>query len=160
MFLRTENITEKKLLGIKIRTSLTENKTIELWRKFMSRRKEIKNNLNSELISMQVFDDVSYFEKFDPKNKFDKWAVVEVKDLNSVPDQIETFILNEGLYAVFLHKGHPSTGPKTFEYIFGTWLPNSKYILDHRPHFGVMGDKYNNDDPASEEELWVPIRLK
>jgi AraC family transcriptional regulator len=50
--------------------------------------------------------------------------------------------------------------PKTFQYIFGTWLPNSEYVLDNRPHFEILGEKYKNDDPTSEEEIWIPIKAK
>ena len=73
---------------------------------------------------------------------------------------METYILPGGLYAVFLHKGAATTGPKTFQYIFGTWLPESDYSLDIRPHFEILGEKYKNDDPDSEEEIWIPIKPK
>lgn len=43
-----------------------------------------------------------------------------------------TFILSGGLYAVFDHKGL-SNDSRIFQYIFGTWLPNSGYLLDDRP---------------------------
>jgi AraC family transcriptional regulator len=43
--------------------------------------------------------------------------------------------------------------PAAFEYIFATWLPSSEYVLDHRPHFEILGDKYINDHPDSEEEI-------
>jgi AraC family transcriptional regulator len=68
--------------------------------------------------------------------------------------------LPEGLYAVFLHRGPATTGPKTFEYIFQTWLPASEYFLDHRPHFEILGTNYKNDDPDSEEEIWIPVKPK
>ncbi|WP_371811654.1 GyrI-like domain-containing protein [Flavobacterium sp. M31R6] len=42
--------------------------------------------------------------------------------------------------------------------MFRTWIPNSKYDLDHRPHFEILGAKYKKDDPNSEEEIWVPIK--
>lgn len=29
------------------------------------------------------------------------------------------------------------------------WLPNSDYLLDDRPHFELLGDKYKNNDPNS-----------
>lgn len=41
-----------------------------------------------------------------------------------------------------------------------TWLPASDYNLDNRPHFEVLGEKYKNNDPTSEEEIWIPIKLK
>jgi AraC family transcriptional regulator len=59
-----------------------------------------------------------------------------------------------------LHKGAASDGPKTFQYIFGTWLPDSEYLIDNRPHFEILGEKYKNEDPTSEEEIWIPIKPK
>ncbi|MES2761381.1 MAG: GyrI-like domain-containing protein [Bacteroidota bacterium] len=156
---RIETFTEKKLIGQRIITSLTEHKTFELWQGFMQRRKEIENSIGTDLYSVQTFND-QYWANFNPANKFEKWAAIEVKDHNSIPDNMEAFTIQSGLYAVFIHKGLPSEGPKTFQYIFGTWLPNSTYQLDDRPHFAVMGDKYSNTDPASEEELWIPVMLK
>lgn len=76
-----------------------------------------------------------------------------------MPNEMETFTLTAGLYAVFDYKGS-SADNRIFQYIFGVWLPNSVYLLDDRPHFEVLGDKYKNADPDSEEEIWIPIRTK
>jgi AraC family transcriptional regulator len=65
--------------------------------------------------------------------------------------------LPSGLYAVFDYKGS-SNDQSIFLYIFGSWLPNSGYNLDDRPHFEVLGNKYKNNDPTSEEEIWIPIK--
>ena len=47
---------------------------------------------------------------------------------------------------------------KTFQYIFGTWMPDSGYKWDNRPQFEILGEKYKNNDPSSEEEIWIPIK--
>jgi AraC family transcriptional regulator len=72
---------------------------------------------------------------------------------------METYTLPGGLYAVFFYKGL-NTDTSIFEYIHRTWLPNSNYLLDNRPHFEILGEKYKNADPNSEEEIWIPIKLK
>jgi AraC family transcriptional regulator len=158
MFLRIEILPEKKLIGKRIEMTFANNKTFELWNGFMIRRKEIMNNLTSELFSMQIYNGPSYFENFNPETIFEKWAAVEVADFNSVPDGMETFSLKGGLYAVFIHKGAAAMGQKTFQYIYGTWLPSSDYLLDERPHFEILGKKYKNNDPDSEEEIWIPVK--
>ena len=160
MYLRTENLSPKKLIGQRIITSFSENRTVDLWQNFMPRRKEILNNLTHDLISMQVYPESYNFTIFDPVIKFEKWAAIEVSDFDTIPDGMESFTLFGGLYAVFIHKGAASTGPKTFQYIFGEWIPSSDYALDNRPHFEILGKKYINDDPASEEEIWIPIKAK
>jgi AraC family transcriptional regulator len=109
---------------------------------------------------MQVYDATMDFSQFNPHIAFEKWAAVEVPNFDEVPDGMETYILPAGLYAVFVHRGGPATGAATFQYIFGTWLPASEFIVDNRPHFELLGAKYKNDDPASEEEICIPIRPK
>ena len=150
-------IAEKKLTGKRLSMTFADNKTNDLWKSFMPRRKEIQNNLNSDLISMQVYDKPFDFINFNPNAVFEKWAAVEVAGFDIVPDEMETFTLNSGLYAVFFYKGL-STDTKIFQYIFGTWLPGSNFKLDDRPHFEILGEKYRNNDPDSEEEIWIPVK--
>lgn len=159
MIPRIETLSEKKLVGKRITLSLSNNKTAELWKSFMPRRKEIQNNIDTDLYSMQKYD-ASYFNTFNPNAEFEKWAAVAVTDFNEIPEAMEPITLVGGLYAVFVHKGDVSTASKTFQYIFGTWLPNSEYVLDDRMHFELLGEKYKNNDPSSEEEIWIPIQLK
>lgn len=139
--------------------SFSDNKTGELWRSFMPRRKEIQNNIGIELYSMQIYAPL-FFNNFNPNTAFEKWAAIEVTNFDTVPNEMEAFVLPGGLYAVFLYKGIASEAAKTFQYILGTWLPTSGYALDTRPHFEILGEKYKNNDPDSEEEIWIPIRPK
>jgi len=154
---RIISIGEKKLVGKCLTMNLIENKTGELWASFMSRRQEITNALYKDLISMQLYP-IGYFADFKPTNSFEKWAAVEVSDFEHVPRDMETFVLSGGLYAVFDYKGS-STNNSIFQYIFGVWLPDSGYTLDNRPYFEVLGEKYKNADPSSEEEIWIPISI-
>jgi AraC family transcriptional regulator len=156
--LRITTLAEKKLIGKRITMSLSNNKTAEVWRGFMPRRKEILNNIGTDLYSIQVYPPM-YFVNFNPAAKFEKWASFEVTHFDTVPDDMETIALPGGLYAVFLYKGL-NTDTTIFEYIFRTWLPNSEYALDHRPHFEILGAKYKNGDLNSEEEIWIPIIMK
>jgi AraC family transcriptional regulator len=154
---RFETITEKRFVGKRISMSFSDNKTKALWQSFMSRRGEVKNNIGTGLYSLEMYPP-HFFVHFDPGVEFEKWAAIEVHDLDTVPEGMETLAVPEGLYAVFLYKGLASSAPEAYQYIFGTWLPNSDYVLDNRPHFAVMGEKYKNNEPSSEEELWIPIK--
>src|SRR5690606_33575663 len=130
----------------------------ELWRSFTPRRKEITNNLTNDLISLAVYKP-THFSDFKPTNEFERWATVEVSDFNTIPNEMDRLILQSGLYAVFNYKGL-STDNSIFKYILSEWLPSSEYVLDNRPHFEVLGEKYKNNDPNSEEEIWIPIKPK
>lgn len=155
---RIEILKEKKLIGNRLKMSLIRNKTGQLWGMFAPRIKLINNKVSANKISMQVYDK-SYYENFKPNNEFEKWATVEVKDFQEVPAGVETFTLEGGEYAVFHYRGL-SSDRRIFEYIFMNWLPSSKYKIDDRPHFEILGENYKNDSPTSEEEIWVPIIRK
>lgn len=155
---RIEILEEKKLIGNRLKMSLTSNKTGQLWGSFSPRIKDITNKVTTDKISMQVYDKL-YYTNFNPTTEFEKWAAIEVANFDNTPEEMETFTLIGGEYAVFDYKGS-STDGSIFQYIFMKWLPNSKYQLDSRPHFEVLGEKYKNNDPTSEEEIWIPIKKK
>ncbi|WP_298506793.1 GyrI-like domain-containing protein [uncultured Maribacter sp.] len=157
---RIEIIKNKKLLGKQLKMSLAENKTLDLWQSFMQQKKEINNLVDSNLYSIQVYDTSLNFKDFSPQVVFTKWAAVEVKDYDAVPQAMEPFTLPGGTYAVFIHKGLASNFHKTMNYIYGIWLPQSDYILEQRPHFEKLGEKYKNNSEDSEEEVWIPIKAK
>ena len=152
---RIEMLESKKLIGIRMEMSLLNNKTAELWQKFMPRRAEVKNRINSDFISMQ-----KYGENWDfaPDLPFEKWATVEVSSLEEVPINMETYQLQGGKYAVFIHRGPASEAAKTMQYIFGQWFPKSKYVPDNREHFEILPEGYSPVDPRATEEIWIPIK--
>jgi AraC family transcriptional regulator len=152
-------IQEKKLAGKRMTMSLAQNKTQQLWKSFMRQRTKIRNSTGTELYSLQCYPE-SYFSAFNPDTEFEKWALAEVSDFDVVPEEMETFLLPGGLYAVFHYQGIPSAAAPTFRYIFKTWLPNSPYNLDNRPHFEILGEKYKNESRDSEEDIYIPIQQK
>jgi len=85
---RIEILPEKILIGKRIKMTFSNNKTGELWKSFMQRRKEIKNNLTTVLYSLQLYDKSFDFHKFDPDISFEKWAAVEVS--NDLPPLKQT----------------------------------------------------------------------
>ena len=149
-------IKSKNLVGISLKMSLAESRIAELWSSFMPRLSEIKNLISSDLYSLQVYDS-NYFDEYNPRLVFEQWALIEVENFDNIPSGMQSFVLSEGQYAVFLHKGM-NTDNSIFQYIYGSWLPNSVYQLDSRPHFELLGSKYKNESPDSEEEIWIPIQ--
>lgn len=157
---RIEIISTKNLVGMHQRMSLVKNEIPGLWKSFMSRRKEVLHVVNAEFYSVEVYDDLSYFDIFNPSREFNKWAAVEVSSAVDIPDNMDSLIIPAGTYAVFTFKG---SGQDIFSFygaIFNEWLPSSKYVLDNRPHFACMGEKYRNGDPGSEEEIFIPVTVR
>lgn len=155
---RIENLTAKKLIGMSLETSLVENKTVQLFKTFMPRKKEIQNVKSKDVFDIRVYPN-DYYANFSPAATFTKWAAVEVSTLEELPNGMQPIILTGGKYAVFTIKSADST-PNTFQYIFTQWLPNSIYKLADRPHFDILGEKTQQRAPEAEEEIWIPIQLK
>ena len=150
------DLSPKKLLGKHLIMSMAEDKTGLLWASFMPHRKQIQHQIGKDLYSLQIFPQ-GYFNAFNPTTSFEKWALVEVEHHESIPENMESFSLPGGQYAVFNHKGMDTA---IFQYIYSTWLPASGFELDDRPHFEVLGEKYKQGSQDSEEEIWIPISAK
>lgn len=52
--------------------TLSENRTYDPWKSFMPQRKEIRNKLNAELISVEGYDPDLDFKDFNPTTEFEK----------------------------------------------------------------------------------------
>ena len=148
---------ETKFIGMNSVISYSNYRIGELWGNFMPRRNEIQNTIGTELFNIQINPD--NFD-FNPQTEFIKWAVVSVTDFDFLPEGMQSLIVEEGLYAVFIYKGDQSGIAAFFNSIYTEWLPNSDYELENRPQFEILGEKYKNNSPDSEEEIWIPIKKK
>ncbi len=158
---RIELLPQKKLIGKHVTMSLLQDRTLELWQGFMPIRKLVQNTIGTDLYCLQVYEPGFDFSGYTPDTVFEKWAAIEVTGFTTAPPGgMDNFELPGGLYAVFPYKGRAADFKDTFMYIYYTWMPKSGYEVDHRPHFEVLGEKYKNNDPESEEDIWVPIKKK
>jgi AraC family transcriptional regulator len=160
MNFRFETIAEKHLVGFSDRFSMNDQRIPQLWQKLMPRRGEIQGVLSSDLFSIEEYDDLSFFQAFNPTKEFKKWAAVEVDHTADNPDDFERLSIPSGDYVVFTFVGPPSEAFKAYSFVFQSWIPSSGFDVDLRPHFAIMGAKYKLNDNSSEEEIWIPIKKK
>lgn len=146
---------ETILIGLRQTMSFAQNTTPLLWKGFMPRRKEIPA-VNPDLFSLQLYSE-GFFEQFNPNAEFEKWAATAVVATEVPPAGMEMMVIPEGKYAVFQYKGNPANGAEVFGYILTEWLPQSGYVLDNRPHFELLGEKYKNGSNDSEEAIYIPV---
>ena len=64
---RIETLPETLLVGMCLRMSIAENRTGQLWQRFMSRRKEIEHAKSNDRYSIQFYP-LDYFRAF--RNNF------------------------------------------------------------------------------------------
>ncbi len=150
-----KNFPATKFIGKNLSFTYANYRAFELWSSFMPRRKEILNAIGTDLFNIQINP-----ENFDfkPNTPFVKWAAVEVSNIDLAPEGMETLEIKEGLYAVFNYKGDQSNAAAFFKAIYTECLPALGYQLGNHPQFEILGEKYKNNDPNSEEEIWIPIK--
>lgn len=68
--------------------SLVHNKTGQLWNSFGPYIEDIKNKINGDKISMQLYES-SYHKRFNRNSEFEKWASVEVSDFKNTTKELE-----------------------------------------------------------------------
>jgi len=159
MIPRIVEINARKLTGLHVKTSLAENNIPQLWSDFMPRIAEVLNNKDSGCYEVHPFDSNFKMENFTEDMVFEKWASVEVFDFDNIPKGLNTLIIEGGKYAVFEHKGKMSNIQMSFDYAYGTWLPNSEYEIDKRADFECYGEQYFGPEHSeSITELWIPIK--
>jgi AraC family transcriptional regulator len=137
--------------------TLLADSTADLWQDFQRLLRAQGVAPEAARYSVRVYQP-GYFEDFNPAVPFEKWASVALGPNESLLPGTEMLVLPGGLYAVFDYRGPAAAGSQVFNYIFGTWLPASGYVLDERPHFEVLGERFHRTAPDSEEEIWVPVR--
>ena len=137
--------------------SLAEPAMGALWRAFRPRVGEVGNRASDSFISMRVFEG-PVGSAPDPGARFRQWAAVEVDGPGEVPDGMDAHTLAGGLYAVFTYRGRADAFEEAGRYIYGEWLPGSRYELADREFFEVLPSSYRPDDPEATETVWIPIR--
>ncbi len=156
-----KEISAIKLVGIKVSTSLADDKTSLLWQHFMKLRGGVENKVSENLFSVQVYGKNFMTGDFTTESVFQKCAAMEVESYDKVPKGIEALEIPEGKYAVFTHRGTAKEFADTSKFIFEKWLPKSGHRLANRPHFEVLGTNYKGpESPDSEENIWIPIEEK
>lgn len=146
-----QNLPEKILVGMSDTILMSESHKIgQLWQKFMPKKHLISNKINNSHVAVQVYTSENKMDE-----PFEIWAAIEVPEVNSIPSEMQVIKIPEGNYAKFTLKGM-NIG-ELYNDIITKWQPSSGYIIDNRPHFQIMDERYKNGSPDSEEDVYIPI---
>jgi AraC family transcriptional regulator len=126
---------------------------------------EIVNRTNPSVaygICGNVAEEPSPSEKTED-TEYTDLVSVEVSGLDHMPEGMTGRTIPERTYAVFTHKGplFPNRLQQAYDYIYGTWVPQSRYELDGGFDFEFYDDRFATvDDDASELDIYVPIKVE
>lgn len=149
-----------KLIGIRGKTSLRNNKLPELWQTFNARVEEIKTR-TSGIRGYGVCETDQDFDlnQFDEGTETNHFIGAEVIDFADIPQGMAAKTLDGGKYAVFTHRGKMNTLQMTYEYIWGTWVLCSGFEIDPRDDFEFYDERYlEPENDMSEFDIYIPVK--
>jgi AraC family transcriptional regulator len=135
------------VVGLHITTKPKSPEIPKLWDQFVPRLDEVQNV--SEL-------DVSYGVMASAGDSMDYMAGSPVREAIELPAGMTRWDIPEATYAVF--ESTIPTIEKTFDYIFGAWLPASDYQHNSGPVLERYGETFSPDTPVVS--IYIPIVKK
>ena len=93
--------------------------------------------------------------------EMEKFEYVAGMMVDSTDDINPEFVAREvppSKYAVFTHKGLLFNLGETYNYIFTEWVKNCGYEINTMLNFEWYDDRFKDNDPASEFDIYVPIK--
>lgn len=146
------------IVGASTYTSIANNAIYKLWEDFMPDAQRIENRTDEDFYELSPCDADFNEEEFTMDTLFKKVAGVRVNESFVVPEGMAKYTIDQGKYAIFVHKGYIKDIQITYDYIHKTWLPNSNYNADDRISFEKYGPAYlGHENPESELEIYLPI---
>ena len=143
---------EVKIIGI-ARQYQEDDLDIEtLWSAFRPNVSQIENR-----VGCNAFGIYEEYQENDTNVEFSYICSVEVSDFDHVPEGMISRVIPEHLYAVFQHKGAISSLPETLKYIWGSWLPKSRYDYVEKPDFELYAP--GNQPETAEKMLFLHIPI-
>jgi len=128
----------------------------ELWTRFVPRAPELEHRIDGATYGVCCLPGEG------PKNpeSFTYVAGVEVENLEKIPEGMIGVELPAREYAVFAYTGGIGPElPKTMQYIFGQWLPESDYEADGSD-FEYYDDRFDPVTGQGTFFIYVPVKAR
>lgn len=149
---------ESHVVGLRISVRPdTKGDIPKAWMEMHAREDEFENVVQGHALGILLH------KAGGPGRGFDYLCGLEVDTADApVPDGMERITLAAQRYAVFTHViQDPNLGkdlPRSFDFIFGTWLPESGYTLADAPDFEYYErGRFDAKTLSGEIDLYIPI---
>lgn len=144
-----------KTVGIAMRYNNDDLNLKKLWSAFRPYKDTIPNRVGSD-----VFGIYEEYQESDEGNEFTYVCSVSVSDYSDIPEGMVQRDIESQLYARFDHKGPIASLEATLKFIWGSWLPKSKFEYVEKPDFELYAAGFNDADPENVLQIFIPIKEK
>lgn len=157
---RIVELPDIKAAGLRGQTTLKDNILPALWHRFCSVKAQVPNQTvgGRGFGICEACGEGNIIYQMTDEVQFSEVAAVEVDCFEGLSQPFVSKILKGGKYAVFTHRGSLASLLTTFQYIWGTWLMNTKEELDIREDFECYDERFlGYGNPNSEMDVYIPI---
>lgn len=144
-----------KIVGIATKYDDGELSLPKLWSAFRPYRDNIPNRVGTDFFG--IYEN---YQESDDHTTFLYICSAQVANFDDVPDGMITREIAAHKYARFTHIGPISELEDTLRYIWGSWLPKSKYEYAEKPDFELLPAGFNGSGENNKLYLNIPIKSK
>lgn len=142
---------EFHIIGLKKTVKPGDALIRNLWHEFNKRKSEIKSIITYE----NVLGLCEYIPDITDESEFEYITGVEVTDYNHIPDGMITKTIPLSKYAVFTHRGKVEEMKRTYNMIYGMWLPLSGYELAEMDTIEI----YSTNNQDGWLDIYIPLKM-
>lgn len=146
--------------GLRVQTTIKNNILPESWFRFMDVVDQIPNRTagGRGFGICEASREGNTIYQMTDEVRFSEVISVEVDSFEGLEKPFVPKMIEGGKYAVFTHKGSLESIVVTFQYIWGTWMMNTKEELDARQDFECYDGRFlGYRNPESEVDIYIPV---
>ncbi len=152
---------EMTVVGLSSIVSMNCNLIHQLWERFSSREKQIKDIAIPDVALEVSFDTKEIEVEGTEKKDYEFFVLVglAVKNIDDIPEGMTYKKVPAHKYAKFVHKGPISNIMETYNYIYNEWLPKSGHEYDWEAcEVEWYDNRFKIDEADSEFDIYIPIK--
>ncbi|MCL9779895.1 AraC family transcriptional regulator [Vibrio sp. S4M6] len=146
---------ETKVVGVVSRYTEDDLDLNTLWSAFRPYLGKVQGRIGDEAFG--IYEEYTESEE---SVGFTYICSVAVNDSAPVPKGMVSRTIPANKYAVFTHQANASLLPETLKYIWGSWLPKSRYEYAESPDFELYIPKLVDGDVQRSLSIHIPIKDK
>lgn len=152
---RLEKMDSFLVAGIAVMDTMDPALMMGAWEKFFDVFAYIPTAIGNELYGVNFVT-----EDYNPEKDtgYGYMAATAISSEKELPEGLTVRKIPASEYLVFTHKGLLKYLSNTFEYIYGEYLPASKYKVLLSDALEIFGADFKDDSPDSIIEIWVPVK--
>ena len=147
-------LAERLMVGLEYIGKNEHGEIPALWAAFNRRGGEVQNRVAAG----QAIGLCGMVENPKVEGEFSYVAGYFVSRADDLPAGMVARKVPAGLYAVFTHEGDPEALGKSYEYIWGTWMPQAAYQPAGHHDYELYDERFDADSATWVLEIHIPVR--